>query len=167
MGPLPSQTKSRPKRRRMLLPGFQLRLVLLLLGASSLSLVAEMLFLANEVARLATTMPAGGEYLAQELPHLLLRALVLSLALLLPALFAVGIAATFPVAGPIYRFQMHLAAVARGETAEPCRIRRGDHLQELCELINAALAAEHARGLREAEEQQRAGEAGAPDSRAA
>ena len=44
------------------------------------------------------------------------------------------------IAGPVYRFQQHLGAVARGEDVGPCRIRTGDELHSLCETINAALA---------------------------
>jgi hypothetical protein len=33
---------------------------------------------------------------------------------------------------------MYLKQVIARETSEPCRIRKGDELQDLCDLINAA-----------------------------
>ena len=58
--------------------------------------------------------------------------------LLLPATFAVGLLVTHRLIGPIYRFEKYLAQVIAGETREPCRIRKGDELVELCDLINRA-----------------------------
>ena len=66
--------------------------------------------------------------------------------MLLPATLLIGIHATFRVAGPIYRFEQHLRAVASGMHAGDCRIRRGDELHDLCDSINAAVRALEGRG---------------------
>ena len=62
----------------------------------------------------------------------------LSFGLLLPFTFAIGVLITFRVAGPVHRFYVYLAQVIRSEEVGPCRLRKGDDLQELCELINKA-----------------------------
>ena len=67
-----------------------------------------------------------------------LRSWGISLAIVLPAVISVGILLTFRIAGPIYRFEEYLKAVARGENVGPCKIRKGDQLQPLCDAINAA-----------------------------
>jgi hypothetical protein len=47
----------------------------------------------------------------------------------------VGVLATFRLTGPIDRIERHLEAVARGEDPAPCRIRKGDEFQELCDRV--------------------------------
>ena len=86
-------------------------------------------------------MPEGGTYLMAVMPELPLEILLVSFGMLLPLTIAVGILATFRIAGPVYRFEKYLKAVIRGEEVGPCRIRKGDEFQELCELINEATAA--------------------------
>lgn len=49
-----------------------------------------------------------------------------------------GVASTHKIVGPLYRFRVYLTALARGESPEPCRIRKDDELQDLCELLNRA-----------------------------
>jgi nitrogen fixation/metabolism regulation signal transduction histidine kinase len=72
---------------------------------------------------------------------MLVEALLVSLLFLVPMTVGVGILATFRIAGPIYRFETYLDQVARGEEVGPCKLRKGDQLQGLCEKINEALAA--------------------------
>ena len=85
-------------------------------------------------------MPEGGTYLAAQLPSLLGSIALTAFLILLPATSVFGILITFRTAGPIHRFKQHLASVARGEQPGPCRIRKGDELQDLCDAINEALA---------------------------
>jgi signal transduction histidine kinase len=67
---------------------------------------------------------------------------------LLPTMLVVGILVTHRIAGPVYRFEQYLGALARGENPGPCHIRRGDELQELCQQINAAFETLRARAGR-------------------
>ena len=52
----------------------------------------------------------------------------------------VGILATHRLVGPIYRFKVFLKQVADGERPADCKLRQGDELQDVCDLINAATA---------------------------
>jgi hypothetical protein len=52
----------------------------------------------------------------------------------------VGVLTTFRVAGPLYRIEMFLKQVARGEKPADCRLRKGDELVEFCEVVNLATA---------------------------
>ncbi len=128
------------KRRRRIIPGsFQMRLLWTFLGMSALSLFAQSLLIQYYVSQFANAMPSGGDHLMDALPGMALKIVVISFAILLPATFLLGVAATFRIAGPVYRFETYLEQVTKGEATGPCRIRKEDHLQRLCELINSAL----------------------------
>ena len=69
----------------------------------------------------------------------ILRAMIGTLLVLVPVMTAVGIVVTNRIAGPVYRLETHLAEIARGAHPEPCRLRKGDELQDLCEVMNEAV----------------------------
>jgi hypothetical protein len=146
--PAESATTAAPhtRRRKLPLPRLQLRLIGAFTGLSALSLVLQFVLVSGRLAQLAAHLPAGGEYLVDALPGLMLSALGLSVLVLLPLTVALGVAITFRWAGPLYRMQVHLAQVIEERAQGPCRIREGDELQELCALLNDALAAERRRG---------------------
>ncbi len=66
----------------------------------------------------------------------LLRNLGICLLIILPLTTAVGILATFRLLGPISAIRRYLTALDRGESTGPLRLRKGDELQDLCELLN-------------------------------
>lgn len=66
--------------------------------------------------------------------------MLVTLGLLVPVMTLVGILITHRIAGPAYRMRMHLEAIeTTGEIPGPCKIRKGDELQELCSLLNQAI----------------------------
>ncbi len=137
----------RLKRRITLIqPRLQLRLVGTFAGMCALGLLAQSLVLGAQLTSVARELPSGGVRLGQALPGILVQGLALSFALLVPALLVIGIRATFRIAGPLYRFEQHLQAVARGEWPEPCPIREADDLQDFCKSLNAALESARAQG---------------------
>jgi hypothetical protein len=132
-----------PYRRRIKLikPRLQLKLVGVFVGLSALGFLLQSLHVGLRLSELAASVPEGGNYLMAVMPELPLEILLVSFGMLLPLTIAVGILVTFRIAGPVYRFEKYLKAVVAGEEAGPCRIRKGDEFQELCELINQATAA--------------------------
>lgn len=138
-----------PRRRKLPLPRLQLRLIGAFTGLSALSLTLQFVLVSGRLSSLAARLPMGGEYLVDALPGLLLGAAALSVLVLLPLTAGLGVALTFRWAGPLYRLHAHLAQVVEGRAQGPCRLREGDELQELCALLNDALAAERARGASE------------------
>lgn len=132
------QQRRHKRRIKLIKPRLQIRMVGIFLGMLALSLGLEYLVLANQLAALSNNMPSDGGYLMSELPTLLNRVLLLSIGLLMPMTFVVGVLVTFRIAGPVYRFEQYLGAVARGEKLPDCRLREGDQLKELCEIINEA-----------------------------
>lgn len=139
------------RRNRLPRPRLQLRLVGAFAGLCALAIVAQTLAMGAQMTELAESLPADGPRLADSLPSALWSSLAWSCALVLPAVLIIGVQLTFRIAGPLYRFEHHLRAVTRGEQPGPCKIRKGDDLQELCELINDALEVARTQGSGESE----------------
>ena len=101
-------------------------------------LLTQWLLFSSMLTNSAHKMPVGGDYLLDLVPPLLYRSLFFSVLIALPATIVVGIQASFRITGPIYRFESYLREVIRGTQLGACKIRQGDALGELCELINTA-----------------------------
>jgi len=148
-----NRAKLAPQRRRrerrsvkLILPSLQLRLIGWFAGTAATAFLAQALLLSSRLTKLVARMPEGGGEGNEGIGGLVRDHLLFSFGMLLPAVLLIGILATFRIAGPIYRFKAHLRAVADGVETGPCRLRRGDQLGDLCELINAALERARARG---------------------
>ena len=127
------------RRRTMLIkPGIQLRLGGIFAGLSILCLLIQFLLFTSLLSNAASRMPVGGDYLLDLIPSLLYRSLFLSVLVALPLTMLAGIYSTFGITGPIHRFEMYLREVIRGTQLGACKIRKGDALVDLCELINTA-----------------------------
>ena len=128
------------RKIRLIQPRLQLKLVLTFLGLSALALALQFVMLAALLSSVASELPEDGPVLLDQIPERLLWILGFSYGVCLPLTFCVGVVVTFRFAGPIYRFEKYLKALARGEQVEECRIRKGDELQEFCKLLNEATA---------------------------
>ncbi len=126
------------RRIKLIKPRLQLKLVGVFVGLSGLGFLMQSLHVGLRLSELAANVPEGGPYLMAVMPELPLEILAVSFGMLLPLTIAVGIMVTFRIAGPIYRFEKFLKQVVSGEQVGPCKLRRGDELEELCELINQA-----------------------------
>ena len=136
----PQRTRTR-RRTRIPKPVLQLRLSWGFLGVAALALLVQSLYFGLLLVRLSASLPAGGDEVAEQAGDLVFQVLLFSFLVILPLVLLIGVHVTFRIAGPIYRFEQHLGAVARGERPGECRIRKGDYLQKLCSLINAGLEA--------------------------
>ena len=131
----------RQKRRiKLIRPRLQLRLILAFLGVTALALTLQFILFTSSLTRVAVELPQDGPLLIEQLPEHVLAVLLISAALVLPLTFFVGVLVTFRVAGPLYRFELFLKDVERGAKPADCRLRKGDELQDLCELLNRATA---------------------------
>jgi hypothetical protein len=133
-----AQPASHRRRRKLVKPGIQLALSGVFAGVSILSLLLQALLFSSLLTSTADRMPVGGNYLIDLMPTLLLRSVLFSLGIVLPLTLAVGVLATFRIAGPVHRFEAFLRAVIQGVQLGPCKIRKGDAFGDLCELINEA-----------------------------
>lgn len=135
-----NQSTAHKRRIKLIQPSLQLRLIGAFAGVTALALIAQVLVLGVSLSRFAGGLGASGAAFVEALPGLLGTCLAASVALVLPALVLIGVRVTFRVAGPLYRMERHLEAVARGEQPGPCRIREHDQLQQFCATLNEALA---------------------------
>ena len=131
-------------------PRLQFRILWPLISIFVLVLLLQALVLGAELTSFANQLPSDGPLVLEKTPGLLLRCVLISLGVLLPAVLLVGIHFTFRVVGPLYRFERHLTAIAEGEWPRPCRIRAGDSLQNFCKLLNQALEGAREQGAAEA-----------------
>lgn len=127
------------KRKRVLiLPRLQWRLVAAFLSAACISTVVQMLLLNLALTRLANDAPAARGAVLEASPDILWTQIVLTFGLMVPLVVAVGLLETLRVAGPLYRFECYLREHVAGAKPAPIVLRREDELHELGRLINAA-----------------------------
>jgi len=135
--------KKYKRRRKLIEPALQLKLVSVFVGLAACSIVLQMLLLSIDIKNVARNMPEGAA-LEEQLPGILQRMFLFSAGMWLPVTIAVGIVVTHRIAGPVFRFKQHLNSVAKGEVVGACRIRKRDELHGLCDSLNRGLAAAYA-----------------------
>jgi len=124
------------RKKNLILPGLQLKITLVFL-TTSIAMAVLMAYVT--VLTVADQTVGNFEVLPAVLPSIL-KAFAITLAVMVPITVLVGVLATFLVAGPVYRFKMFLQSIINGERPADCRLRDGDELKGLCELLNVATA---------------------------
>lgn len=127
------------RRIKLIKPRLQVRLTMTFVGLAAMGLVLQFLLLMARMSKHSLGFESEGSALFEQLDAVLLGTLFTAALLILPLVFAVGVLTTFRIAGPLYRIERHLEQVARGESPGKCKLRQGDDLQELCDLLNHAL----------------------------
>ena len=133
-------TKKHWRLRKLSRPGLQFRLIGTFTGMAAMALLLQFLLLGGKLTKMLAALPNRGGDVADQVPGVLVSVLALSAIIVLPVMFALGVLITHKIAGPVYRFEEYLGQIARGEAVGPCRIRKGDELQELCTRLNSAIA---------------------------
>lgn len=129
--------KSR-RKSKLIKPWLQLKSALVFLAIAALVVVVQAVNLVFTLTDVAVTLPDDGVVILNDLSRIVTTNVAVTVALLVPLMLAVGVLVTFRIAGPLYRLEEHLKDVLSGERSEPCTLRKGDSLGELCELINRA-----------------------------
>ncbi len=125
------------RSKKLVNSGLQLRLIGAFGGLAAMACMFQVYLVHSTLMPVISA--SDGPPDTAELYGVLISNVVLTFAVLFPLMLVVGILITHRVAGPIYRFEQHLGAIARGENPGVCRIRKGDELQGLCDSINAAM----------------------------
>jgi hypothetical protein len=129
--------KSRYKRKKKLIkPKFQLKVAAACLGIALMAVITLMILVNAAVLDFADKGWVDSAALQERWIGVLLTKLGIALAIFAPMTLALGVILMHRVAGPLYRFEMYIGQVVRGETTEPCRIRKGDELQDMCDTLN-------------------------------
>jgi len=142
-----SQQPKFKRRKKLIKPRLQLKLTLTFVGLSALSLLLQLVLFQSALSNAALDLPNDSELLMSNSNAVLMRVVAISFGVFLPLTFLVGILSTFRIAGPVYRFEQFLQAVQRGERPRNFRLRKGDELTGLAQLINDAT--QPLRGLEE------------------
>jgi hypothetical protein len=119
-------------------PRLQLGIVLLVMAAACCAVIVQGAIMTYWLARFSQSLPNDGVLASQTLPSILVRSSIASVPILVPLLYVFGLAVTYRLIGPMYRFREFLESVLRGEHPEPCKLRDKDQLQDVCELLNRA-----------------------------
>ncbi len=129
------------KRRIQLInPALQLKLSVIFLALSLMSLVLHFTLVNMDIARLGAESGPYASLVVTEVSRILWQRFLLTAAIAVPVGICLGIVVTFRLAGPVYRFERHLKALAAGEDPGLCHIRKGDEFHRLCDLINDTTA---------------------------
>lgn len=129
-------TRTRFQRRRKLIkPGLQLKLTAVFTGLCALSLLLQFSLFQSALTSAALELPSDSARMMDVAQGVILNVLLISFLVCLPLTFLVGILTTFKFAGPIWRFEMFLKAILRGEKPRDFTLRKGDQLTELAGLL--------------------------------
>jgi hypothetical protein len=136
----PERREMRKRWRKLVHPGIQLRLTAWFAALALVTVSLQFVLVFSRLSDLAVDLPSDPAAAFDELTVAYVQIALLSLGIVLPLAVAVGVLATFRIAGPVVRISSFLESVVRGEKPADCRLRRGDELQELCQLVNDATA---------------------------
>lgn len=114
----------------------QLRLTGWFLVLSSLTMVFQFLLFTSVASKVALEPHSDPAAIYAAFSAACVRVLWISALVVLPATLLVGVLTTFRIAGPVYRLKAFLDAIRRGESPPDVQIRKGDELQDVCELLN-------------------------------
>jgi hypothetical protein len=127
------------RKKKLVRNDIQLKLTLVFTLLTTLALVLQfMLFMATMTGKGLDESGLGRAH--EEIVDGIFMALLLSVAVVLPLTLMVGILSTHRFAGPVVAFRRFLEAVTRGEKPQDLRLRAGDELKDICDLLNRATA---------------------------
>lgn len=133
------------RKKKLIKPALQLKLAGIFMGAA-LAVVSIQAYTLNKTTlALASYLPNDQELFRKLWPDYFLQNTALAGLLILVAMFGVGVAVTFRIAGPLYRFERYLRDLRDGTETGPCNLRANDDLKEFCDLLNEATAPVRAR----------------------
>ena len=155
-------TTRHSRRIKLINVPFQMKLTLIFVGVAAVSLLLQILLFTKCLGDVAGMLPNDGAVLWAEMRTVFLGVFLTSTLAFLPLIFLVGVLTTFRIAGPIYRIETYLSAIVRGEEPTGLKLRKGDELQKLVDLLNQAFEVTQARAAlpsRSSDERQAAGTA--------
>ncbi|MBK7645583.1 MAG: hypothetical protein IPJ19_21545 [Planctomycetes bacterium] len=150
------------RRIKIIRPKLQMKLTLTFVGLTLLALMLQFMVFLRTMTGIAVSLPSDHDVLMDAIPEVLVQSLLLTFCVVVPLVFLVGVLLTFRIAGPVYRFEMYIKQILRGENPGECRLRKGDELNELCGLINQVTLP-----VREKLDQDKSGESSEPARKAA
>jgi len=127
------------RKKKLINSSLQLKMIAVFMGIAATTSLFQVVLLNSALTGIAKDLPEAGDLLLRELPKIMLTNVGLTVGVLVPLMFAIGLLITHRIAGPAYRMQQYCKALARGEELGPCRIRKDDELWDLCDALNDAV----------------------------
>lgn len=128
------------RKIRLASPRQQLETIAVVLAVAIVAILFQATLTGYTLTRAAVDLPSEGPLILEQLPRMLTINLACTAVVLVPLMLVVAGFVTNRIAGPLRGFERYFTALANGEKPDPCRIRKGDELQDLCALINRATA---------------------------
>lgn len=127
----------RNRRSRILVDrDLQLRFALIVVLASTSAVFIQTALTSFMLGNIAERLPNDGRAVMEGLPSALAFNAAATLAVTVPWLLLLSLLGTFRIFGPLVGFRTFMRDVAAGRRSTPHRIRQGDHLQDVCDLLN-------------------------------
>lgn len=128
------------RRKKLVRPDVQLRVILIAFSVASLVLFAVSNLTLSAIWTVSAEWGSGAMGFAlEELKASLIKRFLISGSLAIPLSLALGVVFSFKFAGPLYRFKRFFSDLKDGRWDARCRLRKGDDLQDICDSINEAL----------------------------
>ncbi len=132
--------KRQRRTRKLIDKSLQLHLVGAFILVGCLATLFQVVLLNNSMLGLSKELGESGDILLARTPGLIVRSMLTTMGLLIPALTLVGVLVTHRIAGPAYRMRCYFQEiVASGKVTYTCRIRKRDELQSMCDTLNLAV----------------------------
>ncbi len=134
-----SQTHKRKKK--LIDSTLQLRLIAAFLCISCITSLFQVILLNRSLLEMSRNLSKESQVVLAEVPTILLTNVMVTLLILVPLSFAVGILVTHRVAGPAWRLKHYLDEIIEtGRVDQPVKLRQADEFQNLAQSLNRALA---------------------------
>jgi hypothetical protein len=127
------------RKKKLINSRLQLRLIGVFLAVSCVASLFQVILLNRSLLELAKELTTDGDRMLGFLPGILASNVLMTVGVLGPLTFLVGLLVTHRIAGPAFNMTRYCQALARGEDPGACRIRSDDELWELCDALNAAV----------------------------
>lgn len=126
------------RKKKLVNKALQLKLVAVFTVIGTTCALFQVVLINFGLLDIARSIPAGGAELLEQARWMMLTNTLWTVGALIPLMTCIGILATHRIAGPAYRMTRHLEEIAEGGPVRPCKIRKNDELQGLCQALNAA-----------------------------
>jgi hypothetical protein len=124
------------RKKKLVDARLQRRFGVLFLSTAAAAVLLQAVVMYVAFVRVSASMLDGGEVLSARAPMVIIVSTLISLVLIIPLAFSLGIRSMFKIVGPLHRFRRFLTNVSGGSQSEGCHIRAGDEFQDICDLLN-------------------------------
>ncbi|MFT7669120.1 MAG: hypothetical protein ACI8X5_001820 [Planctomycetota bacterium] len=132
---------AKQKRRiKLIEPKLQVQLTMVFVGLSGLALMMQFILFQTALTKFAVSLPNDSSLVMDAQSAILPGIFGVTLLVIMPLTYLVGVLTTFRIAGPVYRLKMYLRSIREDGYQGPCKLRDGDKLVALAAEVSATVA---------------------------